>query len=227
MLWMATTSVVLAVGQWDLSTSRLPENLLVEVRLRVLTWSLGFGPLQGMALVGVLIFLWRRFWSHVPFPTEPGHWILIICGAGVIVNLASHVPYLLAVRGNESFVPDWAARLPRYAIGGCAILLAVMGAYSERSSRIWRLSILALGLSGAMAIVHSVAIYWPFTRQFPGGNVWQNLLRFGFSLPGLLALVAAFLDWRRKQHRDFLHWCGVAFVVLSPTVEWLRTFLHP
>lgn len=161
------------------------------------------------------------------FPDGTGHWILIICGADVALHLAAQVPYLLAIRGNESFVPHWASQLPLFAVSGLSILLAAIGANSERSGRTWRLSILAIGLSGTMMIFHSVAIYWPFTRPFLGGNVWMYLLRFGFSLPGLLALVAVFLDWRRKQYRDFLHWCGVAFVVLSPIVEWLRSFLQP
>jgi hypothetical protein len=234
MLWMATTSVVLAMGQWDLSTADIPENLIVEVRLRTLIWSLGFAPLHGMAVAGVLIFLWRRFRSRAPFPTEPGHWILVIMGAVELAHLAAQVSYLLFVRGQESTVPIWVSRFSRISTSGFEVLLAVVGAYSLRTDAggglrnglIWRLSILAIGLRGVMEIFHSVAINWQFMRPFLGGPAWWHMLRIGYSLPGLVAVVAAFLDWRHKQRRDFLHWCGVAIVVIGPIVEWARRFLH-
>ena len=57
LLWMATTGMVLAVGQWDLSTAGLPPDRLEAMRLKVLVGSLGFGPLNGLAMAGLLILL--------------------------------------------------------------------------------------------------------------------------------------------------------------------------
>ena len=133
MLWMATTSVIIAVGQWDLSTAKLPENLLAEVRFQNLVWSLGFGPIQGMSLAGVLIFLWRRFGSHKAFLTEPGHFLLTIAGAERLVFLLTQSAYLLAIRGNESLVPPWANDVSAIAYHSLPILLAIVGACTVRS----------------------------------------------------------------------------------------------
>jgi hypothetical protein len=225
MLWMATTSVVIAMGQWDLSTAGLPDNLLAGARLRTLVWSLGFGPLQGLALAGVLIFLWRRFKSHVPFPTEPGHWLLVIAGGERLMFLVTQSAYLLAVRGHESEIPPWANRLSEVAYHVFPILLAGVAACHVKSGWAWQLSILAMGVLGAMTIFHDEVLDWLNMGKFMGSNAASYALRFGYSLPGILAVVAVVIDRRQKQPRDFFHWCGVALVVLGPIVEWLRTLL--
>jgi hypothetical protein len=220
-LWMTTTAVVLAVGQWDLNTANLHESLAAQVRLHSFLWSLTFGPLQGVALAGVLVFVWRRLWSRVAFPAEPGHWILIISGAERLAHLTAKVAYLSAIRGHESEVPNWASQLTRYSLNGFTILLAVIGACHACGGRVWRLTILAMGLLGATTIFHSLASQWlPAMRPFLSGELWMFLLRFGYSLPGLLALVAVFIDWRHKQRRDFFHWCGMTLIVVGPMVEW-------
>ncbi len=226
MLWMATTGMVLAEVQWDLSTAGLPPDRVDAMRLEVLVGSLGFGPLNGLAIAGLLILLWRRFWTRVPFPTEPGHWILVIAGANQTIHLIYHVLYLLWIRGEAAAVPGWASSFSRFAIEGFVILLAVIGASSRHQGRIWNVSIGSLALHPGMTICSSVTRIWiPATRQFLGGSVWMNISRLGYTLPGLLAIAGAVVDWRRKQRRDFLHWCGVALVVLGPVVEWLRTLL--
>ena len=226
MLWMATTGVVLAMGQWDLSTAGLSPERLEALRLKVLVQSLGFGPLNGMAIAGLFIFLRRRLITRVPFPTEPGHWILVIIGANLTIGLIYQVPYLLFIRGQESAVPGWASDLLRFSMEGFVVMMAIIGACAPQKGRSWNLSIGSLAVYPGMTLCSSFARIWiPVTRQFLGGSVWMNLSRLGYTLPGLLAIIGAVVDWRRKQRRDFLHWCGVALVVLGPLVEWLRTFL--
>ena len=150
----------------------------------------------------------------------------MIAGANQTIHLIYHVLYLLCIRGEESAVPGWASSFARFAIDGFAVLLAVMGASSRHQGRIWNVSIGSLAVHPGMTICRSVARNWvPATRQFLSGSAWMNISRLGYTLPGLLAIAGAVLDWRRKQRRDFLHWCGVALVVLGPVVEWMRSLL--
>src|SRR4051812_43785413 len=149
LLWMATTGAVLAVGQWDLNTANLPQSLIAEMRLRTLIWSLGFAPLHGLSLAGLLVFLSRRFWSRAAFPSEPGHWILVIAGAEELVAVVYQVLYVLAIRGNEAAIPEWVNMVSAFAIPGFAILLAVIGACSAHQGSIWNLCIASLAVPPA------------------------------------------------------------------------------
>ena len=224
MLWMATTSVLLAIGQWDLATAGLPPERLEAMRIKVLVGSLAFAPLNGLTTASVVVLLWRRFVSHRPFPTEPGHWLLLIQGGSRTLSRIYHVVYLLWLRGHESEIPGWSVNFLRYSLSGFVILTAMIGACRSHRGRMWNLVIASLAVNAALDISDSaIRQYIPATRQFLGSTTWLYVGRAAFSLPGMLALVAVAVDWRKKIRRDLFHWCGVAVVVLGPTFEWIRT----
>ena len=183
MLWTATTALVLGVGQWDIHTAGLPASLLESMRLKLLIGSLAFGPLNGLAIAAVLIFLWRRFWTRIPFPSEPGHWLLVIVGTEQTIRLCYHVLYLLFIRGNESAIPAWASLFTRIAITLFVVLLSVLGASSQHRGRCWNACIAALALHAAITIIHSAVSNWiPAARPSLGGAGWSYASRCAYSL---------------------------------------------
>jgi hypothetical protein len=224
MLWMATTSVLLAIGQSDLATAGLSPERLEAMRVKVLVGSLAFAPLNGLTIAAVVVLLYRRFVSHRPFPTEPGHWLLLVLGGNMALSRIYHVVYLLWLRGHESEIPGWSVSFLRFSLNGFVVLTAILGACFPHRGRTWNLVIAALAVNSVLDIADSaIRQHIPATRQFLGSTNWLYVGRAAFSLPGLLALVAIVMDWRKKVHRDFLHWCGVGVVVLGPTFEWMRT----
>ena len=93
MLWMATTGVLFGLlrptFQMDFSIGGAESGvrdfkiLLFKVVLAV------FAPIEGAALAGFLLAVWRLVRPGPPFPAQPGHWLLIIFGGRVLVFITS------------------------------------------------------------------------------------------------------------------------------------------
>ena len=93
MLWTATTAVLFGLlrptFQMDFSIDgpgadgRAFKILLFKTVLAV------FAPIEGAALAGFLLAVWRLVRPGPSFPAQPGHWLLIIVGGWVLVFIAS------------------------------------------------------------------------------------------------------------------------------------------
>src|SRR4029079_1822087 len=76
--WMLGCGVVLAMIRIAGDANR---DLSVQLR------QLGLGLAYGTAISGLVLFLWRWRTCSGPGPTQPGHWLILFCGIGFLVDV--------------------------------------------------------------------------------------------------------------------------------------------
>jgi hypothetical protein len=219
-LWMTGTCIVLAGNEW--ATIAALANGVEWERIRFLTmfYSLAFGPLHGLAVAGLMLFLWRRLWTGRAFPTEPGHWILVIAGFGQCIYLL-----LLGLGAAGIHFPGF--RFVGWSIEGLLFLFAAIA-----TRQVWKAGALWGGTVACMGGVHGAQLardiaYLNFaaTRQLLGGSGYLYTSRAINTLPAIVAMAAIIFDYRRGRQRDAIHWAGALMTILLPVAEWARTLL--
>jgi hypothetical protein len=82
LLWMFAIAVVLAHQEWRFATGENQHELFLSYsKIHLLV----FSPLYGACLAGLLLCVWRVVVRGPRFPTEPGHWFLVIAGIRLVV----------------------------------------------------------------------------------------------------------------------------------------------
>src|SRR5262245_43217923 len=83
--WMVGVSAVLAIFRATTEIENYPPSWLPWFRVQ----QLGFGMAYGTTISGLGLFLWR-WWRAAPgAPSQPGHWLLVFGGIGIVIDLAS------------------------------------------------------------------------------------------------------------------------------------------
>ena len=95
--WTLGCSVVLAGFRW--LTIVVGEQAEVAWQFRVAQF--GFSLTYGAALGGLGLLFWRRFYGGYPFPTQPGHWLLVFGGIGCLIDGGISLPLTLYLRWAE------------------------------------------------------------------------------------------------------------------------------
>src|SRR5262245_35581927 len=83
LVWMAGVGVVLALFQVGTDFNEMNESLALRTRLM----HLSLGVAYGTAISGVGLFLWWRLRGVEMRPTQPGHWLLVVGGLALIIDL--------------------------------------------------------------------------------------------------------------------------------------------
>jgi len=83
--WMVGIGAILAVFRATTDDLDYPEEWLPFLRMQ----QLGFGLAYGTAISGVGLFIWRWFRSRPGGPSQPGHWLLIFGGIGLVLDLTT------------------------------------------------------------------------------------------------------------------------------------------
>src|SRR5688572_31615274 len=98
MLWTLCSALFLA-------TSRALEDSSPETRqgLAYTVYLTGYAVIQGLALASLPLFLTRKFARREGFPTQPGHWLLLVRGVVALAMLLGWACRVAAERflGNE------------------------------------------------------------------------------------------------------------------------------
>ena len=94
LVWTATTAVVLGL---DRATSE-PSN--GELGAWPLIFGLSYGPLVGAGVAAWLLMFWR-IWTEGPrFPSQPGHWLLLLAGTSGVMQLLVRAMLALSAAGG-------------------------------------------------------------------------------------------------------------------------------
>lgn len=209
-------------------------------RLRLLTvpthatatidWILAMiGSCLGAAgLAAIALAIWRRRQGERTFPTQYGHWLLILVGAGWIQKHFSDTLYWYSMRGGLANFADEHGRTelagdPLFHLGvilGIGLLLflflKVAAIYYSRNDRLWQ-------RYGIIDLVNGLWLVSAYLL-FPG----ERHLEIAIVSAALIVLmafcygVAILRDLLKPRGRDQLHWIGVSiplFAVLTRVLE--------
>lgn len=217
LLWMATTGFLLARLQMhqpvgsatkesvnsraEFTDEELKAGRRETVRRYI---ALIFAPVNGVAFAAVLLALWRVATRRFGFPTQPGHWLLILFG--VLLAVSDVRNQLL------STIPRDGAEMLSAAVATC---LLVIVAYVNRQRLRWSVAfaIPAVGFGTAFLVF--------LLRTLSPAIQPVNLMSLGLlvftSFPLLLVVCTAF-DLAERQRYDIFHWIGIA-TLLGCTVH--------
>src|SRR5438132_3400288 len=81
MLWTLGSAIALAFYRAMAIDKQANERLVAVSRIYALLYSLLAGPKVG----GLLLFTWRKVRGIAGFPTQPGHWLLVLEGASAML----------------------------------------------------------------------------------------------------------------------------------------------
>jgi hypothetical protein len=152
----------------------------------------------------ILIYACVRhsLWSH----TQPGHWFAIVC-AWEYLDMVAVEPICQAI------LPLRPEYIYCIAFIGMAALYAV-GAALGRWESYWTLAISLLALD----MISSTG--WRLAQEWWG---WAGAAEFirnkatpTIAVAAVLVTLASIaMDLYRQQYRDWLHWCGIAYFLLT------------
>ncbi len=187
----------------------------------------GSSFLSGLALAGMFwLFDWRRRLG--PFSLQPGHWLIISSGVAMLVTSATQLVLFSSVGFEWPGNNAWLRTLP--AIFQFAGSVVVLGLACARTSGLWRYLMVALLLRSTCDSMLIILVL--------NGSGWSYLMGLYNAaavsqvLPIVFLIAAVMWDLTRKHRRDWMHYCGVVFLValLSAQVAsmiYYRFFFNP
>jgi hypothetical protein len=223
MLWTLGSAVCLAAGRWS-SNPPPDEGGPLDTFLAV--HSFLYALPHGALLASVALWGYRRWRGVGGFPTQPGHWLLLVEGVGLILSLVGYA----ATLGLAMLVPAfevgggawWLAYIAPSALTGL-VGYALAWPAMRGESRLWKLAIgFALASHAFATATIATIISFSLFNELRGGVspmsftsgllapqncTWLNLLY------GLFVLAAGCGDAVGGKPRDFLHWTGVVAVL--------------
>jgi hypothetical protein len=213
--WMIGVGVVLAIFRATTDLANYSPEWLPFVRMQ----QLGFGIAYGTAISGLGLFLWR-WWRGAPGgPSQPGHWLLVFGGLGLVIDLLTTLVIKLVLH--------WS---------GTGIELTHFGAYLFYQTMVWWMAavvatIFLACLSGAsrwwiaMTVVTALLLtlnslvttlsFYGYMHGAAGTWTWKVpiMVRIATTLIVLAILwMAEIVDRRHRVSRDWLHGAGVVAI---------------
>ncbi|MCL4203316.1 MAG: hypothetical protein KJ000_12515 [Pirellulaceae bacterium] len=218
LLWTAGTAVVL--GAW-----RGQLNVPVDfglIRVLVIIQFFTLAPLLGAGVASLGVWAYRAS-RGIPFPFQPGHWVLVTLGLETVLRAGAFTVW----RGlfGESIFNSADIRFVVWAITRSSISLIGAGLFLTAAVRVraglpWKFF---LGGQAAHASVNSliwavrafIRSWWPQRALFAEGAVACVCI--------VLLFVAAAGDRRQRTHRDWMHWLGVitGLAAMLTHVAWI------
>jgi len=216
---MFATGLALAHEKWRQTIGENRDAVfLLYARIHLLVLC----PLRGAALTGLMLCIWRQLRGGPAFPAEPGHWLLVIQGAEVVIFAAWE--FLNTRIGPDEligFLPAWFTFSEMMLFDGFIVGLTVLAAVKSTGSRLWPAAFFSIALNQLSQIVHSALVdAFSSGAWFMNELAWSIGFRVVYSLPALFAILAAISDRRSRRPHDFFHWAGVTMIVLLVTIEW-------
>jgi hypothetical protein len=212
-LWLAATAVVLTAFRPVLPGREFSSHEHFAAFIAIVT----IAPIWGAALAGFVLAAWRFVCGGLPFPSHPGHWLLLVIGSGVVALL----PFPELVRFSRA---NDAVHQSLLAIAPCAGLVVSLGilivaTIKLRSSSPWQPLFLALAISCGVMLI---GFAWDAARfrLHEQNEFVLALLGFAWSMVFVFALaVRSIIDLCEERRYDALHWIGTA--LLPAHLLWL------
>ncbi|QDU25167.1 hypothetical protein ETAA8_02290 [Anatilimnocola aggregata] len=195
MLWTTMSAVLLAI---DRATN---DNWHGQYGLLFQGIAFVFSPLWGAGAVAVLLMLWRFATGGPTFPSQPGHWLLVIFGITSTTAMFLRFVVLSGMNTLGLAVPTYA--ILRIVTLGVALVLYIIP--MRRFTGCWRATFAVGGLIGLVLLISVVLEFWEISTHFITYRIewWANWLVLG------LVALAVVDDLRNRRQRDNLHAVGV------------------
>jgi hypothetical protein len=209
MLWTLGSAIILACNR-ALENPQQIRQLGLAYSLYLLCYAVA----QGVAVASVPLFLARKFARRGGFPTQPGHWILLIRGLTTLTWMTGWASRVAIERiWNEEYRSDpglpnlYLAMqyLPASLLAGVGYALARRRGANE--GQIWQLTLSLMlfnAIIGFLAALAVIAVLHP-----SGGDFLPYSINTCFNQVIGVLLISASVSDRGSRPRDFLHWAGV------------------
>ena len=230
MLWTLGTAIALSLSRTQLSFLDRPSGIPgdfssggLSTFLRIS--AIAVAPFHGIAVAVLLVTVGRLYRKGILPLTEPGHWILLITGATILLNALVHVVHSVIFASLGLNVGDMVETLCWQVPQGVIFLLAsalyLLAWRSTPQPPRWRFYFLT---NVAMMVIAAVLPLVFTILQFAQSDItgfWLSAMVLGLiSMPFAIAWLVAFplavcRDMWLKSRRDALHWTGIALVVVE------------
>lgn len=213
--WMIGVGAILAIFRATTNEADFPANWLPWVRMQ----QLGFGVAYGTAISGLCLFFWR-WWRGAPgAPSQPGHWLLIFGGIGIVIDLTATqllklVLYWSGTGVEFTYFGAWL--FYQATVWWLGAVIATIVLYRLRNASFWwTLTTLAAVLVLTLNSLAPTISFYGFMQGAGGSWLWQVPLMVRVAnmcvvLP--ILWTAEVVDRRRRVPRDWLHGAGVVAV---------------
>lgn len=223
--WMVTTGLFLGLGRVLLSSwATIDFEIPAWYRLLFQAEQVLSAPLYGAALLGVLFVAWRWVRNGPQFPSQPGHWLMLIYGVTTVYTWCFCIGKVVLIPEiwNEPAAADFASGMHSvlgYLVG--AIVCSVAG-WRLRDQWYWKLdfkvcALLQFSLAAILFLLLAGGemLWWQ-------GRVWvERWSLYQTVCFATVLLVIAIFEVRQRYARDWLHWVGVALGLLMPAAGFL------
>jgi hypothetical protein len=190
---------------------------------------LALGPASGAGAAGVALCLWRIAARRFGFPTQPGHWLLLLIGGDWILVQVLDVATRLGPIGRQS----GDLHLLGAEILGAALMTAAV-CHPQFPAR-WRIAfgLAACGsiLGAAMMVVYLIAGAVgkpPDSLESVALPIFTGLMFVALlALLGSVgtALVAGIVDCFHPEGFDLFHWAGILAFGITVGVPCISCFI--
>jgi hypothetical protein len=222
LLWMTTTALFMAITAPPLKLVQGysdEQDASYQQQIRVLQYIIiAISPFAGAGIAAVVLAIWRRLKGGQPFPTQPGHWLLIFLGTGTSVRLLFAIIERMSIAYIDSGFILIVTGLGVSILLMAAVLIAAIADVREPAR--WRFTFQILAACFA-ALLGTVCCTPPF------GGVGLVLLLFAIlylSVP-VSILVAAARDLAVGADYDVFHWVGVVSATSATLIIFAMPFL--
>src|SRR5436190_17187642 len=135
MLWTLGSAISLGLYRAITLAQRPDDRLTVVSQVFALIYCLPAGARIG----GVLLFAWKTLKGDRSFPTQPGHWLLVVEGIStLLLSLGWAATVLFAADQAQSFYLWPVSQVPNCVVTAVAYLAALR--YISTESRLWRVT---------------------------------------------------------------------------------------
>jgi hypothetical protein len=208
LLWTATTALAIGTIMPDPVDAPAPADMPAEFRAYLSRqqqqWRMATvvtGPVLGAGLAALAIAAWRRLRHEPDFPTQPGHWILMIVGMCTVVametQLINHLDGSPVIAG-PLIVVFWVTLV-------VSVVTLAVAYYRIAEPLRWKLVFAIAG--GSLGLL----ILGPCCLPFAELSTQLIVLAIVYATP-ISMVVAAVLDVGSGRTYDVFHWVGVVAV---------------
>jgi len=232
--WMLGVGAVLAI--YRAATQLTEPTREVELSQRLI--QLGFGLAYGTAVSGLGLFLWRWWRGTGSGPTQPGHWLLVFGGIGLVIDVGVAAAVYAAVFFSRSgtdygILPIRAWSYHQIIGWSLAALISSLVLIRMRAAWWWQVVVIVVLTMTIANLAASILCVLGANGMFAG--TWPYDISQFVRVAGALACVAAIgfaetCDRRQGHWRDWLHSVGLVMALSLASIDlavqgyflWLR-----
>ena len=198
LLWTAMTAVLLGFHR---ATSQ-PTN--GELGIFPALMAFVESPLTAVGMTAWVLMLWRWFTDGPRFPSQPGHWLLLLFGFTGVASLLVRTMIMISLATQHGFSSMLLGL--NFIASALGMIMNIAAAIAVRDR--WKTLFILGATRSCLYLLMTLLLSLDFLLMSLA-SLTSQLLAWGF---GLCLLVLAVADLRHHVRRDTLHWTGVIVV---------------